>query len=133
MFVTAGMTLGERQLLLDLPGGLPLFEFLSSCPGPLWLRNLTEKARALGVTSEFMALTTLLGAPIRHRGVQMGNFYLGNKKGGREFTDEDEEILVMFANQTDVAALTTASVLPSWSVELTRTVMRLPISSVVRA
>ena len=102
-FVTAGMTGEERQSLLDISDGLPLLEFLSSYPGPLRLRNLTEKARALGVTSEFMALTTFLGAPIRHRGMQMGNFYLGNKEGGREFTDEDEDILVMFANQAAVA------------------------------
>ena len=102
-FVTAGMTVEERQSLLDISDGLPLFEFLSSYPGPLRLRNLTEKARSLGVTSEFVALTTFLGAPIRHRGMQMGNFYLGNKEGGLEFTDEDEEILVMFANQAAVA------------------------------
>ncbi len=102
-FVTAGMTGEERQSLLDISDGLPLFEFLSNYPGPLRLRNLTEKARSLGVTSEFLALTTFLGAPIRHRGMQMGNFYLGNKEGGWEFTDEDEEILVMFANQAAVA------------------------------
>ena len=102
-FVTAGMTKEERQSLLDLHDGLPLFEFLSSYPGPLRLRNLTEKARSLGVTGEFLALTTFLGAPIRHRGMQMGNFYLGNKEGSQKFTDEDEEILVMFANQAAVA------------------------------
>ena len=102
-FVTAGMTPEERQSLLDLPRGLPLFEFLSSYPGPLRLRDLTEQARSLGVTADLMSLTTFLGAPIRHRGMQMGNFYLGNKEGGREFTDEDEEIMVMFANQAAVA------------------------------
>ena len=102
-FVTAGMTREERQSLLDISDGMPLFEFLSNYPGPLRLKNLTQKARSLGVTSEFLALTTFLGAPIRHRGMQVGNFYIGNKEGGREFTDDDEEILVMFANQAAVA------------------------------
>ena len=50
-----------------------------------------------------MPLSTFLGAPIRHRGAQMGNFYLADKKGSLEFTDEDEETLVMFASQAAAA------------------------------
>ena len=34
-----------------------------------------------------------------HHGVQVGNFFLGEKQTGPEFTDEDEEILVLFAAQ----------------------------------
>ena len=98
-FVTAGLTEEERQGLLDLPNGLPLFEFLSNQPEPFRLSDLSEQARSLGVTEGLMPLTTFLGAPIRHRGTQMGNFYLADKNGGLEFTDEDEETLVMFANQ----------------------------------
>ncbi len=98
-FVTAGLTEAERQSLLDIPDGLPLFEFLSNYPEPLRLSDLSEKARSLGVTEGLMPLTTFLGAPIRHRGTLMGNFYLADKKGGQEFTDQDEETLVMFANQ----------------------------------
>ena len=98
-FVTAGLTEAERQSLLDIPDGLPLFEFLSNYPEPLRLSDLSEQARSLGVTTGLMPLTTFLGAPIRHRGTLMGNFYLADKKGGQEFTDEDEETLVMFANQ----------------------------------
>ena len=97
--MTAGMTEEARQALLNLHNGLPLFQFLSSYPGPLRLSDLSAKARSLGVTTGLMPLTTFLGIPIRHMGMQMGNFYLANKEGGREFTDEDEEILVMFASQ----------------------------------
>ena len=102
-FVTSGMTEEERQSLLDLPHGLPLFEFLSSYPEPLRLSDLSEQARFLGVTDGLMPLSTFLGAPIRHRGAQMGNFYLADKKGGLEFTNEDEETLVMFASQAATA------------------------------
>ncbi len=102
-FVTAGMTEEARQGLLDMPGGLPLFEFLSGYPEPLRLEDFGAQARSLGVTEGFMSLTTFLGTPIRHRGMHMGNFYLGDKDGGREFTDEDEETLVMFANQAAAA------------------------------
>ena len=98
-FVTAGITEEARKALLDLPDGLPLFEFLSSYPEPLRLNDFNAQAKALGVTAGLMPLTTFLGTQIRHRGVHMGNFYLADKEGGREFTDEDEEALGMFASQ----------------------------------
>ena len=34
-----------------------------------------------------------------HRGERVGNIYLGEKEHGEEFTQEDEETLVMFASQ----------------------------------
>ena len=102
-FVTSGLSEEERQGLLDLPGGLPLFEFLSNYPEPLRLSDFSGQARTLGVTAGLLPLTTFLGCPIRHRGAHMGNFYLANKEGGREFTGEDEETLVMFASQAAAA------------------------------
>ena len=41
----------------------------------------------------------LLGAPIRHRGKNVGHIYLAKSEPGQEFTREDEETLVMFASQ----------------------------------
>ena len=38
-----------------------------------------------------------------HQGDHVGNFYLGDKESGQEFTDEDEEILVLFASQAATA------------------------------
>ena len=40
---------------------------------------------------------------MRHLGVHVGNFYLVEKAGGEAFTDEDEEILVLFAAQAATA------------------------------
>ena len=40
---------------------------------------------------------------MRHRGVHVGNFFLGEKEGGQEFTEEDEEVLVLFASQAATA------------------------------
>ena len=40
---------------------------------------------------------------MRHRGVHVGTFFLGDKKGGQEFTSEDEEVLVLFASQAATA------------------------------
>ena len=40
---------------------------------------------------------------MRHRGVQVGNFFLGEKQNGPEFTTEDEEMLLLFASQAATA------------------------------
>ena len=40
---------------------------------------------------------------MRHRGVHVGTFFLAEKEGGPEFTDEDEEVLVLFASQAATA------------------------------
>ena len=40
---------------------------------------------------------------MHHRGLHVGSFFLDDKEGGREFTDADEETLVLFASQAAVA------------------------------
>ena len=40
---------------------------------------------------------------MRHRDQHVGNFYLMGKEGGKEFTSEDEEVLVLFASQAATA------------------------------
>ena len=42
---------------------------------------------------------SFLAAPVLHRGERVGNFFLGEKETGPEFTPEDEETLVLFASQ----------------------------------
>ena len=40
---------------------------------------------------------------MRHRGTHVGNFFLGDKEAGEEFTSEDEEVLMLFAAQAATA------------------------------
>ena len=59
--------------------------------------------RALGFSPERLPWTTFQGTPMRHRGVHVGSFFLVEKEGGAAFTEEDEEVLVMFAAQAATA------------------------------
>ena len=103
-FVTSGLTPEEHQVLLDLPEeGLRLFEFLSTHPEPLRLRDFSAHVRSRGITHDFMQVGAFLGTPICHRGTHVGNFYLAEKEDGRAFTDEDEETLGLFAAQAALA------------------------------
>ena len=54
---------------------------------------------SLGFASDRLPPKTFQGTPMRHRGVHVGNFYLVEKERAEAFTDEDEEILVLFASQ----------------------------------
>ena len=40
---------------------------------------------------------------MHHRSVNVGNFFLGGKESGGEFTSEDEQVLVLFASQAAAA------------------------------
>ena len=40
---------------------------------------------------------------MHRRGEHIGSFFLANKEGGQEFTDADEEVLLLFASQAAMA------------------------------
>ena len=102
-FITSGMPPEEQQRMLDLPEGPALFEYFSSIQGPLRFGDVASQMRSLGFPD--LPIQTLLGAPMRHRGEHVGNLYVAEKEGGREFTREDEETLVMFASQATLVVV----------------------------
>ena len=102
-FVSSGFTPAEHQQLADWPDGPRLFEHLRDLPGALRLGDLPGYVRSLGFSTDLMRSKTFQGTPMRHRGVAVGHFFLAEKEGGREFTGEDEEVLVLFASQAATA------------------------------
>ena len=100
-FLASGLTDEETQQLFAMPEALKIFEYLTTIPGPLRVSDFASYTRAQDLP-EFRPPTQMsacLGVPIRHRGVGVGNIYLGKSEPGQEFTREDEETLVMFASQ----------------------------------
>ena len=100
-FLGSGLTPDEARRLWELPEGLQFFEYLSGVPGPLRVGDLAGHLRSMDLP-EFrppFPLTSFLAAPIRHRGEGVGNIYLAQSDPGQEFSQEDEETLVMFASQ----------------------------------
>ena len=102
-FVTSGLTPGEHRELAEWPDGPRLFAFLRDLPGPFKLNDLSEYVRALGFSDELVRTKTLLGTSMRHRGVQVGNFFLAGKVDRPDFTAADEEMLMLFASQAAAA------------------------------
>ena len=102
-FITSGITSEERRLLGSLPQGLGLLGYLNEIPEPLRLADLAKHSRSVGFPENHPLMKTFLGAPIRHLDDPVSNIYLTEKEGGREFTEEDQETLVMLASQAAIA------------------------------
>ena len=102
-FVAPGLSADERRHMADWPHGYQFFEHLRDLPGVLRLADVPAYIRSLGYCEDLTLSKTLQATPIRHRGVHVGNFFLGEKAGGQEFTGEDEEVLVLFASQAATA------------------------------
>ncbi|MCY4475575.1 MAG: winged helix-turn-helix domain-containing protein [Chloroflexi bacterium] len=100
-FIVSGLTREEHQGLWEMPQGFGFFEYLSGVKTPLRVSNIANHLRALGMPefSPPVSASSLLVAPMRHQGFGVGTIYLAHEAEGREFSQEDEETLVMFASQ----------------------------------
>ena len=102
--LTSGFTAGEAEQLWLTPGGLRLLEALTAVPEPLCLPDLAAHVHALGFKDFSIPLPvgvfSFLAAPMFHLGNRVGHVFVGYKDEGRaEFTQADQETLVMFAAQ----------------------------------
>ena len=102
-FVFSGFGPEEQQELLAWPDSGRLFQHLRKLPGPLRLADLAGYVRSLGIAPARTFSRTFQGTPMRHRGADAGHFFLAEKADGEEFTDDDEEVLMLFASQAAAA------------------------------
>ena len=105
-FLASGLTDDETQQLFAIPGGLKIFEYLTTIPRTLRVPDVASLLRSQGLSFRpliEMSLRAYLGVPIRHRGENVGHIYLAKSEPGQEFTLEDEDTLVMFASQAALA------------------------------
>ena len=99
-FVSSGLTPEEHRQMEGLPGSAEFFRYLNHVPDPLRINDLASYIWSLDLAewSPPVAVSSLLVAPIRNKGVRLGSIYVA-KGAGSAFTREDEDTLVMFASQ----------------------------------
>ena len=102
-FITHGITEEERKRIGDPPKGLRILGWLQHLQKPIRLANLADHPRSVGFPQNHPPMRSFLGVPIRHGGDRLGNLYLTEKQDGKEFTPEDENLLVLFAAQAAMA------------------------------
>jgi signal transduction histidine kinase len=66
-------------------------------PRPLRLADVGDHPRSWGFPASHPAMHSFLGVPIIIRGEAWGNLYLTEKEGGGEFTEEDEEAVIVLS------------------------------------
>ena len=101
--VIDGLTEEQARQLSEWTDNMQVFERLRDLPSPLRVTDMKAYVGALGYSTDAVIIGTFLGTPMRHRGVQVGNVFLGEKRTGPEFTAADEELLVLFASQAAAA------------------------------
>ena len=102
-FLSSGLSAEESERLWLMPEGLGIFQALTNISEPVRLPDLAQYVRGLGF-SDFsiplpVAVFRFMAAPVFHRGDRVGHVFVGDREDGEEFSQEDQETLVMFASQ----------------------------------
>ena len=102
-FYTAGISAKDHARIGHLPVGKGILGLLPRAGRPIRLRDLHDHPASVGFPANHPPMRSFLGVPIRWRGESVGNLYLTEKQGAREFTVEDEEALLTLAAQAAIA------------------------------
>jgi GAF domain-containing protein len=100
--LTKGIDDEARREIGDLPSGHGVLGELIRDPRPLRLPDVGMHPRSYGFPIGHPPMHTFLGVPILVAGEAWGNLYLTEKADG-EFTDDDEQIVVMLARYAAIA------------------------------
>jgi signal transduction histidine kinase len=101
-FYTAGISDEERAQIGPLPQGHGLLGVTLSEGATLRLPDVTQDPRSVGFPPGHPVMHSLLAVPVAHGAAVVGNLYLADKVGAREFGPEDEHLLTLLAEQAAV-------------------------------
>lgn len=102
-FLTVGIDEETAARIGPLPRGGGILGLLIDDPRPLRLHDIGEHPATFGFPAHHPPMKTFLGVPIRVRDEVFGNLYLTEKRGGGDFDDEDESVVLALATAAGVA------------------------------
>lgn len=102
-FLYRGIDEETRRSLGSLPRGHGILGELIRRPKPVRIASIGDHPHSYGFPPGHPPMTTFLGAPIVIGGEAWGNLYLTDKEGGREFDQDDEDLVVLLAQWASVA------------------------------
>ncbi|MFF7751031.1 PP2C family protein-serine/threonine phosphatase [Streptomyces sp. NPDC007971] len=104
-FITAGLSEQERLDLAEtgLPRGLGVLGHLIRHPEPLRVDDIPAHPSSAGFPPGHPRMSTLLGVAISVRGEIYGDLYLAERRDGRPFDAQDENVVVALASAAGIA------------------------------
>jgi signal transduction histidine kinase len=102
-FIYVGVDEKVAEGIGSLPQGRGLLGALIRDPRPSRVANIHADPRSVGFPARHPPMTSFLGVPLLIGQKVFGNFYLCDKDGGAEFTEEDERMVRLFAAQSALA------------------------------
>jgi len=102
-FIPVGLSEQEIGQIDHWPEGRGLLGLLIDDPRPLRLADMAAHPASSGFPDGHPPMRSFLGVPVRVRDEVFGNLYLTNKRGGGEFTDDDEAVLIALGAAAGVA------------------------------
>jgi len=102
-FIPVGLTGSEIRGIHHWPEGHGLLGLLIKEPRPLRLADIGKHAESSGFPDGHPAMRTFLGVPVRVRDRVFGNLYLTQKRGGGEFTEDDEALVTALGAAAGIA------------------------------
>ena len=102
-FVPVGLGEAEIRKIDHWPQGRGLLGLLIRDPQPLRLADISQHAESSGFPVGHPPMGSFVGVPVRVRDQVFGNLYLTEKRGGGEFTEDDEAVLTALGAAAGVA------------------------------
>jgi signal transduction histidine kinase len=102
-FLTVGVSQEEIERIGPYPKGQGILGELIRHPKPLRLHDLSKHPASFGFPPNHPPMKTFLGVPVRVRDSVFGNLYITEKRGGADFDEEDEQLLLTLATAAGVA------------------------------
>jgi len=102
-FVTTGMSARDRRAIGPLPTGRGVLGVLLHEPMAVRIKRISDHPRSVGFPAHHPPMGSFLGVPVRAMGRVFGNLYLTDKRSAVEFSQDDEDSVVLLATQAGVA------------------------------
>jgi two-component system, NarL family, sensor histidine kinase DevS len=102
-FITSGLTHDERAAIGPLPQGHGLLGLIIREGRSLRIPDIAAHPDSFGFPPNHPPMRSLLGVPITLDGRAIGDLYLTDKQGAREFSAADERVVELFARHAGIA------------------------------